>query len=45
MSEVSPEPAVRAVSESNPTERKIDHPASMLAGLADLFPEPADPAA
>lgn len=37
--------AVRAVSESNPTERKIDLPLSLLVGLEDLFLEPADPTA
>ena len=37
--------AVRAVSESNPTERKIDLPLSLLTGLEDLFLEPADPTA
>jgi hypothetical protein len=37
--------AVNAVSASNPTVRKIDLPLSLLAGLEDLLPEPADPAA
>jgi len=37
--------AVRAVSESNPTERTIDLPVSLLSGWEDLFEEPADPTA
>lgn len=36
--------AVHAVSESNPTERTIELPISILAGWEDLFQEPADPA-
>jgi hypothetical protein len=37
--------AVRAVSASDPTERKIDLPLSILAGWEDLFLEPVDPTA
>jgi hypothetical protein len=36
--------AVHAVSESNPTERTIELPISILAGWEDLFQEPAAPA-
>ncbi len=36
--------AVHAVSESNPTERTIELPVSILAGWEDLLQEPADPA-
>jgi len=36
--------AVHAVSESDPTVRKIGLPVSLLAGWEDLFQEPADPA-
>jgi hypothetical protein len=35
--------AVRAVSESDSTERTIDLPISLLSGWEDLFQEPADP--
>jgi hypothetical protein len=34
--------AVRAISESNPTERKIDLPLSILPGGEGLFLQPAD---
>jgi hypothetical protein len=37
--------AVRAVSASNPTERKIELPVSILAGWEDQFLDPADPTA
>jgi hypothetical protein len=37
--------AVRAVSGSNPTERTIDLPVTLLSGWEDLFQEPADPTA
>jgi hypothetical protein len=37
--------AVRAVSASNPTERTIDLPVSLLSGWEELFQEPADPTA
>ena len=36
--------AVHAVSESNPTERTIELPVSILSGWEDLFQEPANPA-
>jgi hypothetical protein len=37
--------AVRAVSRSNPTERTIDLPVTLLSGWENLFQEPADPTA
>lgn len=37
--------AVRAISPSDPTERKIDLPVSLLSGWEDLFLEPVDPTA
>jgi len=37
--------AVRAVSGSNPTERTIDLPVTLLSGWEDLFEGPADPTA
>jgi hypothetical protein len=36
---------VRAVSGSDPTERTIDLPLTLLSGWEDLFEEPADPTA
>jgi len=35
--------AVHAVSKSDPTERTIELPVTILAGWNDLFQEPADP--
>jgi hypothetical protein len=35
--------AVHAISSSNPIVRTIDLPVSILAGLDDMFPRPANP--
>jgi hypothetical protein len=37
--------AVHVVSGSNPTERTIDLPVTLLSGCGELFLEPEDPAA